>query len=303
MGKSAPSPPPAPDPAAIAAAQESADAKTAQLQSVLNNGNSYGPFGSVVNKQAGPGGQWTQTTTLSPAEQAIFNAGTAAQAGALGLANTQLGRIGQTLGTGVTAPAMAGSVSAGSPQFAIAPAGPITAGFNPGLGVQGQVAQAPAELTLVSVAPIDVGAGSNLPGAAPLATSYNAGGPIQSALSAAPPLQTGVNPAALGDPAVQNAINAQYGQATSRLDPQWAQASEQQQAQLTAQGLNPNDAAWRNSMTLFNNAKNDAYNQALSSAIGAGDQEQNTLYGQALGAGQFANAAQGQQFGQQLAAG
>jgi hypothetical protein len=100
---------------------------------------------------------------------------------------------------------------------------------------------------------------------------------------------------------VQNASNAAYAQAASRLDPQWTQNAEQQQARLVAQGLNPNDAAFQNSMTQFNNARNDAYNQAAFSAIGAGDAEQATLFGQQAAAGQFANAAQAQGFGQNQA--
>ena len=91
---------------------------------------------------------------------------------------------------------------------------------------------------------------------------------------------------------------ATYGQATQMLDPQWQQAQEQQQAQLVAQGLSPNSAAFQNSMQLFNNSKNNAYNSAIYSAINAGDTEQNNLYGQNLASANYALGAQNQNYNQ-----
>jgi hypothetical protein len=145
----------------------------------------------------------------------------------------------------------------------------------------------------------------------PLATGVNAG-PIQYGFSQGPGLQYGFGAGGpiqsqVGgqniDRSVTDARNAAYGQAVSQLNPQWAQNAEQQQARLTAQGLNPNDAAFQNSMSLFNNAEANAYNQANFSAIAAGDQEQNTLFGQQAQSGQFANAAQAQGFGENQAQG
>src|SRR5215469_7267742 len=96
MGK--PSPPTPPDPVAVSAAQTQSNEATAALQAQLNNVNQYSPYGSVTYDQYAPN-QWSQTTTLSPSQQAIYNQQTAAEQGALQLGNTQLGRIGTALGT------------------------------------------------------------------------------------------------------------------------------------------------------------------------------------------------------------
>ena len=72
------------------------------------------------------------------------------------------------------------------------------------------------------------------------------------------------------------------------------QAEEQQNAGLIAQGLNPNDAAYQNSQTLFNNGQAQQLAQAAVGAVNSGNAEQNTLFGQQYAQGQFANAAQQQ---------
>ena len=208
-----------------------------------------GPFGDVTYQQNPATNQWTQTTSLSPAEQSIFNAGTTAQGTALGIANTQLGNVASALQTPVTPTTpLATGVNSGQIQY----------GFQQGPGLQ---------------------------------YGFNTGGPIQGQIGGQDINQS-----------VANATNAAYSQAVSQLNPQWSQNAEQQQAQLTAQGLNPNDAAYGNSMTLFNNAEANAYNQANYSAIAAGDAEQNTLFGQQASQGQFANAAQAQGYGENQSA-
>lgn len=213
MGKSAPS---APDPVATAQAQTQSNEQTAQYQQQLNMIDSSGPNGSVNYTPSGAPGGYTQTTTLSPAQQGIYNSETGAEQGALGLANTQLGRVGTALGT--------------------------------------------------SVDP----------------SSY---GSLTSSVSGS-----------MGDPAVQNAANAAYGTATQYLTPQLQQEQESLQSSLAAQGLNPNDAAYGNAMTLFNNQENQAYQGAANAAVTAGDTEQSNLFGQALSNAQLGNTAQQQGF-------
>lgn len=66
------------------------------------------------------------------------------------------------------------------------------------------------------------------------------------------------------------ASNAMYGQATSRLDPQWKQAQAAQQAQLAAQGIDPGSEAGKNASDQLSRQQNDAYNQANFSAIQMG---------------------------------
>jgi hypothetical protein len=111
-------------------------------------------------------------------------------------------------------------------------------------------------------------------------------------------IQTGVGPQDLNQ-AATDASNAVYSQATSRLDPQWNLNKEQLDANLAAKGFSSdNSAGTQSANQIFNNAKNDAYNQANYSAIQSGQNEQNTLFNQALQQGTFANSAQNQGFSQ-----
>lgn len=137
-----------------------------------------------------------------------------------------------------------------------------------------------------------------------IATALSAGDPYAGlpALTygvQAGPIQAGVG-AEAGDPAVQAAANAAYGTQAQYLDPQWSQAAEQEQSTLANQGLNPDSAAYQNAMQIFGNQQNQAYQGALNAAVTAGDAEQNTLFGQQLQGGEFANTAQGQAFNQAL---
>src|SRR5579863_5736249 len=191
MGKSAPSPPPAPNPQAIAQAQTQSNQQTALFQSQLNNGDSFGPYGSVTNSYSPSTNQWTQQTTLSPVEQGIFHLGTRAQTGALNLANSQIGRVGDALGQSLTAPTLASGVNAGSPQTSYAGGGPITYGFEPGpglqfgfnqgQGVQGQIGSTPLQMGLGDGPPIQLGVASG----APNQFGISAAGPIQGAVAGA----------------------------------------------------------------------------------------------------------------------
>jgi hypothetical protein len=80
-----------------------------------------------------------------------------------------------------------------------------------------------------------------------------------------------------GDAARDQAINSAYGQATSRLDPQWSQRGSQLQTQLMNQGLDPSSDAYKNAMGDFGRDRNDAYSSAMNGAIGQG-----TAAGQAV---------------------
>jgi hypothetical protein len=111
--------------------------------------------------------------------------------------------------------------------------------------------------------------------------------------------------------ATQQAQNAVYNQATSRLDPQWSQAQEALNSQLANQGITQGSQAYQTAQDNFQRQKTDAYNQANYSAVSAGDALQNQLYNQALAgrqqavgedttAGTFANTAQQQQYAQAL---
>jgi len=74
---------------------------------------------------------------------------------------------------------------------------------------------------------------------------------------------------------VQDINNKAYGAMTSRLDPQWTQNEAMQKTQLANQGLAPGGEAYDNSMRVFNQGKNDAYQQANLAAIQTMPQTQN----------------------------
>ena len=95
--------PSAPDPYETASAQGGMNRDTAITQMQLNGVNQVNPWGSVTNEQTGSNSftdsqgnvvstpQFTQTTTLSPAQQAIFDATQGAQGNLAQLAESQSG--------------------------------------------------------------------------------------------------------------------------------------------------------------------------------------------------------------------
>lgn len=68
------------------------------------------------------------------------------------------------------------------------------------------------------------------------------------------------------------AITANYNQATSRLDPQWQQRQQAQSAELANQGIDLGSDAYNTQMGNFNQGRNDAYSSAMNNAIGLGNQ-------------------------------
>jgi hypothetical protein len=100
-----------------------------------------------------------------------------------------------------------------------------------------------------------------------------------------------------GSAARQQAIDSAYGQATSRLNPQWDQRQEQMSAQLANQGLDPNSEAFRTALRQFGQDRNDAYSSAMNGAIGQGNQAQALTFAQNMAArnmpGQEMSALQG----------
>lgn len=93
-----------------------------------------------------------------------------------------------------------------------------------------------------------------------------------------------------GSAARDQAINAAYGQATSRLNPQWAQAAQLNSSSLANSGLDPNSQAARGQNLQFAQAKNDAYGSAMNSAIAQGTAAQTATFGQNMMARQQAIA-------------
>ncbi|GMM93122.1 hypothetical protein [Qipengyuania sp. MTN3-11] len=103
----APSPP---DPVQTAVAQGGVNRDTAVSQQLLNMVSQQNPWGSVAYNQSGTTSyvdsltgktvtvpQFTQTTTLSPEQQAIFDKSQAAQTNLAGIAEAQSGRVADAL--------------------------------------------------------------------------------------------------------------------------------------------------------------------------------------------------------------
>lgn len=101
MGK--PSAPAAQDPVATANAQTASNKETAIAQTGLNAMNQYGPQGSVTYAQNGTWADGTpkfsQTTSLSPGQQGIFDTGLKTQQNLASTAETQSKRLDTLLST------------------------------------------------------------------------------------------------------------------------------------------------------------------------------------------------------------
>lgn len=126
-------------------------------------------------------------------------------------------------------------------------------------------------------------------------TTNVAQGPIATGFDPAGQVQRGVNTDFAGQ--ARQAQDANYAQQTQYLDPQFQQQDQALQSRLAAQGITQGSDAYNQAMQNQALSKQSAYSDARNQAIGAGNAEQNTLFGQSLGAGQFSNQAVGQQYG------
>lgn len=104
MGKSA-NTTPATDPVAASRAQTQSAMQTAAYDAQLNRYNQNTPYGAVTWNNAGTtdNPQWSQTTSLSPAQQAILGSQQTAQLGQANLGNTLLNNSALSLSNPITA--------------------------------------------------------------------------------------------------------------------------------------------------------------------------------------------------------
>lgn len=135
MGKS--DPPPAPDPVTTANAQATANRGTAEFNTALNRANQVGPGGSSTwstrpgadpnNPQAG---DYTQTVSLSPDQQRLYDSSNRISQNLAGVAEAGLNRVGAGMATPYdqsSLPQLANSVQTTSGQLQGAPtAGNLT---------------------------------------------------------------------------------------------------------------------------------------------------------------------------------
>lgn len=120
---------------------------------------------------------------------------------------------------------------------------------------------------------------------------------LQSDIANAGPIQRSVGPTDFSADG-QRVADAVYGQATSRLDPQFKNSQSDFEARMAAQGIPVGSEAYNRQADQNARDKTDAYNDANYRAIQAGGAEQSRLFGLQLQQGQFANQAQDQQYTQ-----
>ena len=92
-----------------------------------------------------------------------------------------------------------------------------------------------------------------------------------------------------GDPYYQQAGDAYYKQATSRLDPQWQRSEDSMRTQLANSGLAAGDAGYNDQMQQFQQGKNDAYGSAMNQATMMAGQEAQRMQGMDVTGAQFGN--------------
>lgn len=238
-----PDPPAAPDPTQTIAAQTASNQSTATSNAELNRVNQYTPYGSSVYNVTGNNAdgtpQYTQTTSLSPAQQNLLNM---TQQGEQSLGQTALNSLGNVQNTYATP-----FSAAGLPQVT-GNAGQQTGFSNPsGVGITGSITN-----------------GANDP------------------------------------QAIQQAENAAYNAQTQYLNPQIAQGQQSLNATLANEGLSWGDTGYNAGQQNFGNQANQAYQGAMNEAVSAGQNEQNTLFGQGLSAANLQNSANQQGYNQGL---
>lgn len=104
MGKSAPKPPAAPDPAATAAAQTAGNKETAYWNAVMGNMNQTTPYGNISYTDSSNGvydpnqaPKFSSTITLSPEQQQLLNQSQQNDLAVQQLGTEQIGRIGEAV--------------------------------------------------------------------------------------------------------------------------------------------------------------------------------------------------------------
>ncbi len=274
------SPPTPPDPATTIAAQSAANTQSATQNAALNRVNQVTPYGNLTYSQNGtdPSGvpNYTATVDLSPAEQAIFNNYTQGQTN---LGNIALGMQG---------------------QVANSYANPIDTSGQPGINSTGGSTAGIQQLNASGIPGQLYGFGGygNVQGSLDL-SGLN---PLQSSVqnqSNAPitgQIQNGAN----SPWAIPQAEYAAYQQQAQFLNPQFAQKHEALDNSLINQGITMGSDAWKTGQQNLGLQENQAYGNAGLQAVMAGQQEQNTLFGQGLSAAQLQNAANAQGYSQGL---
>lgn len=263
--------PKAPDYVGAATAQGQANIEAARVTAALNRVNQSGPQGTVSYQQdPNNPDSFTQTTTLSPEQQALYNSTTQGQQSRTDLGNTNLGMYGSRIGSGID--------TGGLPQ--------LQSSARPTDQVSGVNARS------IATGRIPTG---NLPGFERQPGQQYQGGVDFSGATQLPGNQD-------FSAERQRVEDALYGRSAARLDDQFGRQQEDMRSQLLNSGLREGTAAYEDRMRDFDKSRTDAYGDLRDRAVAAGGQEQARLFSQALAGrqegvgeelqqGQFANDA------------
>ena len=326
MGKRNPTPPTPPDPVKTAQAQGAINKETALTQQKINMVNEYSPYGSSeYTKRGTPGAdgvqQYSRTTTLDPAQQAIVDKQNAVTNSLNEVAQQQVGRVGEALKdpfsydgvpaagdtSGARRAAEETSRLAGQQvSYAGQPAAPTAGGINDAANVAASSVSSPFNLqgsgpsaAGISGAADRAEAGMaqpfNYEGLSAAANTRGAENAVQTATDAyGNPLNYAGAPAApeADSAARQQVIDSVYNQQASRLDPRFAGEQRAMETKLANSGIARGTEAFSGAMDDFNRGRNDAYQGAQNAAIQAGGREQSRLFGLGTSARQNAISEQ-----------
>lgn len=270
----------------------------------------------------GEGGGYNIANAV-PQLSSQFDQGQGVQ-GSVGQTNRQssIAPAGNIQGSVANPQAQYSAAPSGQVQGSVAPSGQIASGFNQGPALQQSLglgkplasgfANTGTQSSIANPGAIDKSfnqggsAQTSLANAGSLATGFNQGQAVQGQVNTGNPLtqsfqntnvQGQVGPQDFNQ-SVNNVTSATLQQALSRLDPTYGKMQSDLDSKLANQGIGINSAAYGNAKDILGRQQNDAYNQAVYGAIQQGANEQNTLFGQNLAQGQFANQAAGQQYAQ-----
>jgi hypothetical protein len=252
MGKSAGSPPSAPDPYTVAGAETQYGENTAAYNAALNRFNVNTPYGSQTWSVAGSpsGSGYTLGGGGGGTPSGIMPGGGAGGAYGPG------GAVGAPAGS--PAPGTAGSNVFGLGNTGSSPYGPTTVPTGNAPQYTETVGLAPAQQTLLNQ--------QN-------AQNISLGGGAQSNLVNQINQNSATGAPNFGD-SRQQAQDALYKNQTQYLDPRFKEQGTLLSSQLANQGVVPGTEAYDNAMRDFNNSKQQAYQGAMDTAIGGASTQQ-----------------------------
>jgi len=252
-----PSAPAIPDPTATAAAQGVANDASTRLTTTLNRPDQVTPYGTLSWSQpdAANPDKWTSSVQLSPAIQSIIDSQLATKQGLQGVTGTALTNVNNAMAQPIDYGALPGFADTNAIHAEQANAYP---------DLRGNIASQ-QEL---------VGQGNSL--------TQQGMSTLQNSL--ATPFNYDNTPGIpqANEQTRQNVADALYGQARSRLDPQFGQQEAEMRSRLMNAGIPVGSQAWQQEMDNASRAKNDAYASAQNSSQISAINAMQSLFGMGL---------------------